>query len=314
MPTNPTSKTKKPARDPLAEAAMALAVEPNPFIAKTAAYTPRLLASVSLPYRKPTPAQLDKYGAWVRTNGSHRLVVQQGPNRLGIPFGMFPRLFLIWLTTEVFFAKTSHVSLGNNFWAFCKKLDVNPSRGPHGSGRLLIQQMAAVLDATFSYGTAHEDAEGGGIRGRKIDVAQDYDLFWTRKSGAVKEDSQMDLFESYVDIGERFKDEILNHYVPLDLRVVGAIKKRRSPMELDIYQWMSYRLYAVTKQDKACFIPKAALAGQFPSHYARPRRFWADFTDGLVNVLSMHRHARVTVTAAGIQLEPSPLFIPERKG
>lgn len=301
---------------PFAKAAMAIAAEPNPFDAGSAAYTPRFLASVSLPYRRPTPAQLDEYGAWIRTNGKYRLMVQQGVNRLGIPFGMFPRLFLIWLTTEVKHKKLTRVSFGNDFWGFCKKLDVDTSRGKRGSGRALAIQVASVLDANFAYGEVETHRGGGRMKGEKLDVADDYRLFW--HTGVSKEADQLDLFESFVDIDPKFYAEVLTHYVPIDLRMVLACKERRSPMELDVYTWTNYRLYAVTKAEQSVLVPWQSIAAQFPGDYARPRRFRTDFADAMKRVLSAPLAARldpkVTISEVGIRFDPSPKFIQDKRG
>jgi hypothetical protein len=80
-------------------------------------------------------------------------------------------------------------------------------------------------------------------------------------------------------------------------------------MELDIYAWLSYRLFVVTKREASAVIPWAAIASQFPGDYSRPRRFRADFHAALLRVLSIHPTAQVSVNEVGVVLAPSPKFI-----
>ena len=47
------------------------------------------------------------------------------------------------------------------------------------------------------------------------------------------------LFESKIELGEKFFQEIIRNPVPLDMNILKALK--RSPLGLDLYLWLTYR-------------------------------------------------------------------------
>ncbi|MFX5570690.1 replication protein RepA, partial [Acinetobacter baumannii] len=77
-------------------------------------------------------------GAWLRHNGNYALWVQGGIN--GIPFGIYPRLFVMWLTSEALRTGSRKIHTGGTFAEFCRKLNIDRSRGKRGAGKALIEQ------------------------------------------------------------------------------------------------------------------------------------------------------------------------------
>ena len=53
------------------------------------------------------------------------------------------------------------------------------------------------------------------------------------------------LWDSKVELGEDFFQEIIRHQVPLDLHILTALK--RSSLGLDLYLWLTYRTFALKK-------------------------------------------------------------------
>ena len=51
------------------------------------------------------------------------------------------------------------------------------------------------------------------------------------------------LFESKIELGEKFFNEIIHNPVPLDMNILGALK--RSPLGLDLYMWLTYRTFGL---------------------------------------------------------------------
>ena len=47
------------------------------------------------------------------------------------------------------------------------------------------------------------------------------------------------LWDSTIELGEKFFQEIIAHPIPLDLNTLKALK--RSPLGLDLYFWLVYR-------------------------------------------------------------------------
>ena len=53
------------------------------------------------------------------------------------------------------------------------------------------------------------------------------------------------LWESKIELGDKFFQEIVNHPVPLDMNILRAL--RRSPLGLDLYLWLTYRTFTLKR-------------------------------------------------------------------
>ena len=51
------------------------------------------------------------------------------------------------------------------------------------------------------------------------------------------------LWDSEIELGEKFFNEIIAHPLPLDLHTLKALK--RSPLGLDLYFWLTYRTFSL---------------------------------------------------------------------
>ncbi len=94
--------------------------------------------------------------------------------------------------------------------------------------------------------------------------------------------------------------------VPLDLRVLRAL---RSPFEIDIYVWLTWRFFRLRKP---VTIPWASLALQFGSGYANPRHFKKRFLGYLKSVVDYYSEVRLESSATGLLLRPSPTHVKQR--
>ena len=88
---------------------------------------------------------------------------------------------------------------------------------------------------------------------------------------------------SHVVLSDRFYREATEAPVPLDLRVLRAL---RSPFEIDIYVWLTWRFFRLRKPVP---IPWASLALQFGCGYATPRHFKKRFLGYLKSVIDYYR-------------------------
>ena len=59
----------------------------------------------------------------------------------------------------------------------------------------------------------------------------------------VKRPAAPVLWDSTIQLGEKFFQEIIAHPVPIDLNILKAIK--RSPIGLDLYLWLTYRTFTL---------------------------------------------------------------------
>jgi hypothetical protein len=207
------------------------------------------------------------------------------------------------------------IELGKTLSAFMAELELIPSGGRWGSIPRLREQMKRLFSAQVSY--TYQKKEGflhGGAR-----LASRAKLFWEEDTRALfpdQEDEEEPLFtpevrlvpaclagrfRSTVTLGQEFFQEILRKPVPLDLR---AIKKlRRSPLSIDMYCWLTYR---VSYLREPTTIPWEGLALQFGAEYARVANFKQKFLERLKAVQEVYPQVRLLVDLEkGLTLYPS---------
>ena len=69
-------------------------------------------------------------------------------------------------------------------------------------------------------------------------IAERGEFWWNER----KPDEPV-LWESKIELGEKFFNEIIRHPVPLDMNTLTALK--RSSLGLDLYLWLTYRTFAL---------------------------------------------------------------------
>ena len=72
-------------------------------------------------------------------------------------------------------------------------------------------------------------------------IARRTEFWWNER----KPDEQT-LWESKIELGEKFFQEIISHPVPLNLNTLTALK--RSSLGLDLYLWLVYRTFLTWRQ------------------------------------------------------------------
>ena len=61
----------------------------------------------------------------------------------------------------------------------------------------------------------------------------------------AKHPTQASLWESKIQLGERFFHEIITNPLPINMKILKAMK--RSPLGLDLYLWLTYRTFGLTR-------------------------------------------------------------------
>lgn len=235
------------------------------------AFTTRYLVQATLPHRNPK----DNPPFWYRINGNYTLTIQPGtrrnpktgePESLGYPFGSLPRLLLFWLTTEAVRKGSRRLTLGNSLGEFMTQLGLNHRNGGTGSKRSdrhrLHDQMRRLFKAKISF----EYSVPGVESWLEMQVAPKASLWWD-----VKSPDQLDLYESWLELGEEFFNAITRTPFPVDLRALRALKN--SPLALDLYAWSVHKTYAVSKKGRPQRISWKQLQEQFGADYNDPKDF-----------------------------------------
>lgn len=256
-------------------------------------YMARALVQATMPHSRPETNEFE------RRNGAFTLVMI-APSRVGLPYGVVPRLMLAWMTTEVVRTKSRELELGDSMSDFMRQLDMVPTGGRWGTIARLREQSRRLF--TTSVSCIYDNAQASGEAGFRI--ADRHMLWWD-----PKQPDQRSLFESTVVLSERFYEEIRTSPVPIDMRAMKALKK--SPLALDIYFWLTYRLSYLRQ---ARLIPWPALQLQFGAGYAIDahgrRDFKRAFLRELKKVALIYPKAKARAEEGGLALKPSSTHVP----
>ena len=180
----------------------------------------RMMALCSLP--RTNPGNRHQYK---RANGPYKLVMVAGADNK-LPFGNLPRLLLAWVCTEAVQTRSRVLVLGPSLADFMRTLGIYSSSG--GKYTRLRNQMDRLFSATVQL--IYEDERG---KATVSSLIADSTAFWWNP----KRPEESTLWESKIELSEKFFNEIISHPVPLDMNTLAALK--RCALGLDLYLWLT---------------------------------------------------------------------------
>jgi len=253
-------------------------------------YMARSLILATLPHSKKDEQE------YTRTNGHYTLSIIS-PKKIGLPYGSIPRLLVAWLTTEAVRSQEREIPLGM-MSDFMRQLDLAKQGGPRGDITRFKDQVLRTFAASISCLYSHQPGKPSlADAGLGFRIASEFLLFKPHEPG----DPLVWEPDSKVILSHEFFDEVITSSAPVDMRALKALKG--SPMALDIYCWLSYRLSYLSKPT---VIPWEALQMQFGADYGLTRSFKHAFIGHLRAVCVVYPAARVEVLDIGLKLSPSP--------
>lgn len=288
-----------PAQAKVLDAAAAIRQAPD---ATEAAFMARQLVQCTLPHANP-----GKVEAWTRRSGDLTLVLQAGwdeekNSSIGYPYGSIPRLLLFWIVTEAIRTKDRRLVLGRSLAQFMREvgLDPNTGRGKRGDAKRLRDQMERLFSCRISFRMRIHDSTGGGEGKRwlNMEVAPEGEYWWD-----PKRPEQLNLMESWVELGEKFYQAIIAAPVPVDMRALRALK--RSPLALDLYAWSTYRTYIVSRRGQPQFIAWELLMQQLGTDYAEVKDFKKYALAALRKVQAVYPALSISKVKGGLKVYPS---------
>ena len=187
----------------------------------------RLLALCSLPRTNPGDRR-----EYVRYNGPYTLTMTVNGNAK-LPYGNIPRLLLAWVCSEAVRTQRRELVLGRSLYEFMRKLGMEDRSGSARGDRARLKNQLRRL-FRCSVQLVYVEAQHEVIV--QSFIADRAEFWWdaTRDSGPS-------LWDSTIELGEKFFNEIIAHPVPIDLNILKAVK--RSPLGLDLYLWLTYRTF-----------------------------------------------------------------------
>ncbi|MEA3291077.1 MAG: replication protein RepA [Pseudomonadota bacterium] len=257
----------------------------------------RVMVQATMPHKRPDTTIFD------RRNGNFHLSLSAANPKIGLPYGSIPRLLLAWLTTETVRTRERELVLGDSLSDFMRQLGMVPTGGRWGSITRLKNQTKCLFSCHIS---AYYDTDET-YRIANFPVARRASLWWNSKSP-----EQKSLWKSTVLLDEEFYQELIERPVPVDMRALQALKQ--SPMALDIYCWLTYRLSYLRKPTD---IPWEALQVQFGADYPQTgqgkRDFKKKFLKHLKKTNVIYPGAKVSEGKIGLALKPSKTHVQRLK-
>lgn len=252
----------------------------------------RAMVQATLPHSDP------KTNEFRRKNGNYKLTML-APSDVGLPFGTIPRLLLAWISTEAVRTQSKILVLGDTLSEFMRELGMVPTGGRWGTITRLREQAKRLFSCHITLGYS----EGAQDRIKHITIVDEACLWWT-----PPDPDQGGLWASTIELNERFYQEVVNSPVPVDMRALKMLKK--SPLALDVYCWLSYRLSYLKD---TTVIPWTLLSAQFGADYGRADHFKAAFTEALHKISVVYPEAKALPTPKGLELKPSPPHIARKR-
>ena len=251
----------------------------------------RAMVQATLPHRQVAGNE------FTRTNGNFSLTLL-APSKIGLPYGSIPRLLLSWITTEAVKTRERELELGNSLSQFMGELGLVPTGGRWGSITRLKNQMQRLFASSVT--CTYDDGVTWALESVKpVDSAR---LWWEPRNP-----DQAALWKSIITLGERFYQEIIRAPIPVDMRALRALK--RSPLALDVYLWLTYRMFYLRKPT---MVRWESLSYQFGADYKVLRQFKAAFLRELKKVMVIYSEVKVRPEVTGLLIAPSRPHISAR--
>lgn len=257
-------------------------------------YMSRILVQTTLPH-------LDiKAPLFTRSNGIITLTIVGSE---GIPFGGMPRLLIAWLCTEAVRTKSPRLALGRSRNEFMGKLGL-PQDG--ASATRMSKQALRLFTSLVT--VKQERPVQGSLDVRNLLIADSAQALWN-----PKRPDERSLWETQLTLSNGFFSDVVAHPVPINLDVLRTL--RQSPMAMDIYCWLGYRVFLLRAAGRpSVTIPWEALKLQFGSGFEDSaeglKGFRRSFSKRLKEALLFYREAKVDVSPQALRVFSSPLAVP----
>ena len=184
----------------------------------------RMMALCALP--RTNPGNRLQYK---RANGPFTLYMNTtADNKL--PYGNLPRLLMAWLSTEAVKTGSRVIVLGDSLPKFMRELGYLQQRREATNPPPQPTEAAVRLHRLDDLQRRAREQFISSL------IAESGEFWWNERKP-----DQPSLWNSKIELGEKFFQEIIRHPVPLDMNTLTALK--RCLLGLDLYLWLAYRTF-----------------------------------------------------------------------
>jgi hypothetical protein len=270
-------------------------------------YLARELVLCTLPHSDPGDVR-----AWGRRNGDLTLSVKPGIKQdrksgeyfsVGIPYGIIPRLILMWMVTEIRRMGSRRLELGHYFNEFLAKIGLSgyTGRGPRGDARRVREQMERLFRAIISFEYEENNGKRYGATWLDMQVAP-HGVFWWSE-----EKTEKDLqWGSWIEVSEAFFQAVMAFPTPLDIRVLRHVKD--SCLGIDLYALLNREAFRAMKDGKPRFLAWEWLHEQTGNEIASLHNFRRNALVQIKEILAVHSGLIVSIQK-GCKGQKSGLWI-----
>jgi hypothetical protein len=241
---------------------------------------------------------------WERINGNLKLRIVSGSGA-GIPTGSIPRFGLAWVSSwQTKHPKETVIPLGNVTTWVREVVGSGATGGQHGT--ITRQKLELLKLFTSAISVMRIDPKGRGLSFETTGMlARKLELWDSRQP------EQGALFPSYIILNTDFREMLLEHPIPIDMRALPAL--RRSPLAIDYYQWLAYRMSYLGESTLVTWNQLHAQLGSSYDWNTKQGRYKfrrESIRQLRERVLKIYPQARVQVKPDGLLLNPSPTPVP----
>ncbi|GGZ17659.1 replication protein RepA [Novosphingobium colocasiae] len=264
------------------------------------------LCAMSLPTKRPK----DDTQPILREDGKYVLAINPRPvlqavdgktvlRSLGVPYGAYPRVALIYLLSQAVTKRSRDVYLGRNFTEWMRRLGYQTvSYGPRGTANLMREQVDRLLACEWQIRWEGKDAGDNAFAVRDVKISNEY-------AGSLEKNGA---FAREIRMSEAFYSHLVDHAVPLNEVAIRELKG--TPTALDLYTYLAYRLPRISS-DRGQTISWDQLAKHLGND-ADSKRFRQTVRETMQLVSAVYPNADVDFSGRKVVLRPSPAPL-ERK-
>jgi hypothetical protein len=252
------------------------------------AFMPRLFVLTTLPHRRPQANRFERVNGW-------QSMLMVAPRRIGLSYGVYARLLLMFITTEAVQKKSRRIHLGATPNHLARRLGLSSISGLRGTAPRLEAQVRKLTSTTWSWRSVEQTSRSAITHRTGPTVAPSLQAL------AVKLGLPRANWQSSLILHGSFFFEITRSAVPVDLQAIHQLKG--SPLALDLYTWLTYRMSYLRKPT---LVPWKGLEAQLGADYARPRDFRRMTLARLGDVVGAYPDLRIRGESDGLRLYPSP--------
>ncbi len=257
------------------------------------------LCAMSLPTKRPK----DDTQPIVREDGKYALAINPKPflqnvdgkpvfKSLGVPYGAYPRVALIYLLSQAVTKQSRDVYLGRNFTEWMRRLGYTTvSYGPRGTANLMREQVDRLLACEWQIRWDGQDAGDNAFAVRDVKISNEY-------AGSLDKNGA---FAREIRMSEVFYSHLVDHAVPLNEVAIRELKG--TPTALDLYTYLAYRLPRIGS-GKGQIISWDQLAKHLGNE-ADSKRFRQTVRETMQIVSAVYPNANVDLSGRKVVLYPS---------